>query len=347
VKRSLDGALGFIRGGLNPEGLWTDFLTLAGESVCWVSGYVGYAACPGGEAPGEDWLGRVASRILARQGPEGGWGYGPGVPPDADSTAWCLLFLSRLGGQSEEARARAVGFLLGHQSRVDGGFRTYAVPSHVGRYMMLDRSVSFDGWASSQNCITGVAVQALLEAGRPGSSVDEALGFVRGSQTAEGCWEPYWWTERLYSTVHCAQALKAGGRPEDAERVSRAEDWIARTQLPDGGWSGLSATDGLPFPTALALSGLLLAPRPRYPQAVEAGIEWLLSRQLADGSWASNHILRIPHPSVKEPWRQARWKRDGRAIDAVIRDQRRLFTTATALSAISRFDGVSSRGGLR
>jgi len=39
---SLERAFKFIEDGRNSDGLWSDFLTLAGESVYWVSGYVGY-----------------------------------------------------------------------------------------------------------------------------------------------------------------------------------------------------------------------------------------------------------------------------------------------------------------
>ena len=67
-------------------------------------------------------------------------------------------------------------------------------------------------------------------------------------------------------------------------------------------------------------------------------MEWLLTDQLTDGSWNSHHILRIPHPSTMEPWKQPYWNRDGKAINAVIKDHRRLYTTATAFTTLSEFD---------
>jgi hypothetical protein len=94
----------------------------------------------------------------------------------------------------------------------------------------------------------------------------------------------------------------------------------------------------VPFSTALALRGLMVAPRPDLSDNIRKGVEWLLTDQLADGSWNSHHILRIPHPSTMEPWKQPHWKRDGKAINAVIKDHRRLYTTATAFTALSEFD---------
>ena len=229
--RSLDSALRFLEGSVRPDGFWSDFLTLAGESVYWVTGYVGYALAGSTSTLGEEekrrLLSSVGSRVLERQYEDGGWGYGPGVPADADSTSWCLLFLSKLGQQSAKSRERATRFLLRHQNPLDGGFRTYAVPSEVGRYMMLDASVSFQGWSSSQMCVTPVAGRALAESGSS-LGVDKALEYVRRGQTSEGYWEPYWWSERLYATVNCMEFLKARGGEQDAGLVSRAQDWIAR-----------------------------------------------------------------------------------------------------------------------
>jgi squalene cyclase len=346
LRPALEAATRFIEASVNPDGFWSDFLTLAGESLYWVTGYVG-CALAGGAASGDEakkrLLARAGSGILERQGDDGGWGYGPGVPSDADSTSWCLLFLARLGTQGAESRERAVGFLRTHQNPVDGGFRTYAKPSEVGRYMMLDASVSFEGWSSSQMCVTPVAARAILCAGST-VGVDEALGYVRRGQTAEGYWEPYWWSERLYSTVNCMALLKARGDADDARRVSSAQEWIAKTQLDSGAWSDSQTAGGIPFSTALALRGLAVDPRADFSESVKKGVQWLLTDQLADGSWNSHHILRIPHPSTKEPWKQQLWARDGKAINAVIRDHRRLYTTATALAALSELDERISKG---
>jgi squalene cyclase len=330
----------------NPDGCWSDFLTLAGESVYWVTGYVGYALARSLALQGEEekkkkkLLLSASSCILERQCEDGGWGYGPGVPSDADSTSWCLLFLSRLGTQSAESRQKALSFLLKHQSPLDGGFRTYAKPSEVGRYMMLDASVSFEGWSSSQLCVTPVAAQALAEAGST-VGLEKALGCVRRGQAEEGYWEPYWWSERLYSTVHCMELLRARGTGEDARLVVRAQDWIAKTQLANGAWGDSPEGGGVPFSTALALSGLMAGPGQGFSDNIERGVEWLLTDQLADGSWSAHYILRIPHPSTMEPWKQSYWRPDGKAINAVIKDQRRLYTTATVFTALSEFDSKS------
>jgi len=350
LAHSVESAVRFLEESLRPDGFWSDFLTLAGESVYWVTGYVGYAlargAAPQREEERRRLLFRAGSRILESQYEDGGWGYGPGVPADADSTSWCLLFLSRLGTQSAQSREKASRFLLRHQSSLDGGFRTYATPRDVGRYMMLDASVSFEGWSSSQMCVTPVAARALAEAGFT-SGFDRAVEYVRRGQAADGYWEPYWWSERLYGTVNCMELLNARGAEGDAGLVSRAQDWIARTQLASGAWSESPTEAGVPFSTALALRGLLMGAAPGFSENVRRGVEWLLTDQLTDGSWSSHHMLRIPHPSNMEPWKQSYWNRDGKAINAVIKDHRRLYTTATAFTALTEFDERLSKGEAR
>jgi squalene cyclase len=329
---SLEKAFRFMEVSRNHGGLWSDFFTLAGESTYWVSGYTGYALCQGCDGLRLGLLEVVALRILDHQGEDGGWGYGLGVPADADSTSWCILFLSKLGmGEGVE---RGVRFLLEHQN-LDGGFRTYASPVSVGRYMGLDGSVSFEGWQTSQLCVTGVATRALIDSGIS-EGVADALKFIEESQMEEGYWNPYWWDDALYSTFSCMWALKAGDG--DDEVLGKACDWIAETQLADGGWSHGTTGEAVAFSTALALKGLMLGSRSTDSDRVRRGVEWLLKHQLEDGSWPPHYLLRIPHPTMKEPWRYHAWVRDGKAIGAVIRDHNRLFTTATAYSALAEFD---------
>jgi squalene cyclase len=209
--------------------------------------------------------------------------------------------------------------------------------------MGLNQNVSFEGWCSSQLCVTAVAVNALIESGSS-AGIGDAMDLIRRSQTADGYWDSYWWSGKLYATVHCMEALKKGGTGDDASLLSKAQDWVARTQLDDGSWGDSAIAEGVPFWTALALRGLMVEPRPDFSGRIARGIDWLLTYQMADGGWSPGYILRIPHPPMKEPWKEPSWKRDGKAIGALIRDHRRLFSTATAFTALSEFKEMMSRG---
>jgi squalene cyclase len=202
--------------------------------------------------------------------------------------------------------------------------------------MRVEDNVSFDGWASSQMCVSAVAVQALME-NHSSKGVEETLSYIRNGQTSQGYWNSYWWTGKLYATSHCIKALNKRGDESDIDRITQAQKWIAQSQLSDGSWTDSPDQEsGWAFSTALALTGLLLTPQKIFNAQTKNGVNWLIEHQLSDGSWAPNHILRIPYPWTKDPWNQQSWKTDGKAINAVIKDHRRLFTTATALAALNQ-----------
>ena len=71
---------------------------------------------------------------------------------------------------------------------------------------------------------------------------------------------------------------------------------------------------------------------------VQRGIIWLLNFQGADGSLDSGPIMRVPEGNDKEPWNNKHWKLDSpNGVNILVRDQNRLFTTATVLAAFADF----------
>jgi prenyltransferase beta subunit len=64
----------------------------------------------------------ATANLLARAAPAGGWGFGPGDPPDADSTGLALQALAAAGVPATNAAVQAgLAFLRGAQNG-DGGF---------------------------------------------------------------------------------------------------------------------------------------------------------------------------------------------------------------------------------
>ena len=338
---ALEKAFDYIKANRNVSGVWSDFLTLAGESVYWVSGYVGYALSDYYKFKEEDWINGIGNYLLKHQQQNGGWGYGPAVPADADSTAWCLLFLSKLNIENRDSINRGINFLNAHKTPIDEGFRTYAMPQQVARFMMINEDISFKGWSSSQMCVTGVAIQAIFESDRD-QSIIEGITCIKRNQTLQGYWNSYWWNDNLYATSNCMKALEYKIRTdsEAGACLSKAQRWILSKQLTDGSWTNTEGEEGLPFSTALALKGLLIQPHNAL-QSIRNGVEWILRYQLKDGSWSSTHKLRIPHPSSTDPWNQTYWKAGGKSINAVIEDQRRLFTTATVFKTLTEYQKFS------
>jgi squalene cyclase len=242
-----------------------------------------------------------------------------------------------LGIENRSSVERAISFLKEHESLLDKGFRTYAMPQQVARFMVINGEVSFEGWSSSQMCVTGVAIQAIFESERD-QNIIAGISCIKKNQTAQGYWNSYWWNDNLYATANCMNALKYR-LTTDSEVdacLCKAQKWILSEQLIDGSWTNTKGNDGIPFSTALALKGLLVQPQNAL-QNILNGVEWILKNQLEDGSWVSSHKLRIPHPSSTDPWNQIYWKVNGKAINAVIEDHRRLFTTATVFKTLIEY----------
>jgi len=147
-------------------------------------------------------------------------------PPSADVTAHVVEMLAR-DGLLEHPRLRScVEFLLREQE-ADGSW--------------------FGRWGGNHLYGTGAAVPALIAAGIPAehSSVRRAVRWLEDVQNDDGGWgedlrsydDPAWRSRGASTasqTAWALLALQAAGEREGA--LERGVAWLARTQLPDGGW---------------------------------------------------------------------------------------------------------------
>ena len=329
----------FLESGQTDQGYWGDFHTTAFLSTGWVTGYVGAAL--GADRTSADVLANARRWLFDNQIPQGGWAYDEHLPIDADSTSWCLIFLSGLEGKTE--LSQGINALLTHQMAGDGGFRTYAISDPIREFMHLDVSTDFSGWCSSQLCVTAVAVQALLGAGleRDAQEIQSALAYIRKQQESDGYWESYWWDGRVYGTCHAIKALQMAGLDKgDKRRCHKAVQWLLRVQLKNGSWNNGIAGNGRPFHTALAIQALLSIGESKIQEAVAKGINWLLQEQVDDGSWRSYAILRVPHPWTLFPWEE-HFLEQNNGTGVIVRDHLRQFTTATVLGALMDYQAVT------
>src|SRR6478672_1075735 len=92
---ALERGAEFLLANQGRDGLWRDFDTPAGEASFWPTAFV--ATALESAAIGRDAVERAVDALMASQNDDGGWGYNEQLPTDADSTAWTLLLLSRVG----------------------------------------------------------------------------------------------------------------------------------------------------------------------------------------------------------------------------------------------------------
>jgi Squalene cyclase len=316
----------FVLARQGSDGLWRDFLTLAGEGADWPTGFVGEQLATA-EALLEP-LERAANQLVRTQHDDGGWGYHAGVPTDADSTAWVLLFLRSLGRRGRPVE-RAASCLARHQDAESGGIATYREAPPIRRFMGLEPSTDLSGWCSAHVEVTATAGRAFATlGGQFRDRAEAAWRYVRSRQAPDGSWNSYWWTSPHYPTL---QAATLASDVNDHEALQRAVAWASRQQ------GCATARSGQTEPTAFALAATLALLT--YGQQCNAKIHrvtrQLGSLQEADGSWPRRPVLRIPPPHVKEPSAGMVWRRDALGTGVVIADQHGIFTTAACIAALS------------
>lgn len=304
VRGALDRARAFLAGlARDDDGLWLDFQLAPGASTDWVSGYV--AAAIAGVRGDDPAAARAIAALVRRARRTGGWGYNKQVRTDADSTAWGLLALAHGRCVPPLTIDKALAALARHQS-ASGGVATYLDNAYSGGFRA--------DWFAPQPCVTAAAILALLAHGESARApaIDRAADFLVGARAADGTWASCWWTTAHYPSVHSLLALSQLGRLDARDRATTARALFAATPTGAGA-----------FATALALRALLLCdPDPDVDAAIARAARDLCAAQLADGSFAAPPILRIPDETEL-------------GVAAAFADERRAFTTATALAALA------------
>jgi hypothetical protein len=302
ILRACSRATSFILQGQDVDGAWRDFRLTPGRSDAWVTAYVGSRLLRSAQKNSGLELPPAiqhALRFLAEaRHKSGGWGYNVGCEADADSTAQAILFF-RKARYHVPLRDYAT---LARFQLPDGAFATYKTPRPQ------------HGWGHGHPDVTAVVLQALAAVLPPDHTI-----LLRGYASLDAHlrgrhpWASYWWSSPLYLARELLVLHKS--HPE-APRPP-----ILPPQVPQ---------DANCFEIALGLEVALLRNEP-FPQ-VSGMAQRLLTLQEADGGWRSAPILRITDP------------RSQSLDDAFCRnspvagDGRRLFTSATALAALIRYD---------
>jgi len=306
----------------SPDGFWRDFWTPAGVSDAWVTGYVGavLAASPlaaGRAAAREAWQLLECDRFR-----DAGWGYGPAVPADADSTCWAQRLAEGVGGGGERTAA-AARWLEGHV--VAGGVTTYADAGPIRGFLGLPADTDFGAWCAAHDCVTAAV------AGLPAFRA-RLVPALLSAQRADGSWGGYWWFEPAYATALAVEAV----RDADPTAAARAVEW-ARERV-------RALPDAAP---AFTLACLLRVLPPGGAEADEC-LTRLLTAQAADGRWRGGVRLRVPRPDERTPDAVEGWARWLGATPPLTTpedtlrhtftiyslDQAGVFTTATVLGAL-------------
>jgi hypothetical protein len=299
LPRALAGATRFLLQRQDSDGAWRDFRVKVGRSDAWVTAYVGARLL----RVARQWsirdvdgaLGAAARFLDAARDAAGGWGYNSRCKADSDTTAQAIMFLKEA---ADLVRPFDYATLAKFQLS-DGSFATYRMidPKH--------------GWGRGHPDVTAVALRA-LGALLSSDHVIMSRGFAR---LADHLCSPdpmvsYWWTSRVY--------------------LARELLLLART-LPSASDFSLSriptSDDGGCFDQALSLEVAVL--RGDGPKQLAPLARRLEELQCPDGSWPAAPILRVTDPRSEE------FGDEYFRSSPVVQDDRRIFTTATALEALN------------
>ena len=193
-------------------------------------------------------------RQAHRTDPKGGWCFPGGWHgwPVTDCTAEAVLGIIEARPEVTDATMLrdAVGFMLRGQNR-DGGFGSYeARRSRVG-------------------------LEWLNPAEMFGDSMTEH-SFV---ECTASC---------LAALAACEPHLTPTTNGELTTAISRADEWLRRTQGTDGSWRGVWGIQFI-YGTLFGVRGLVAAgARPGDP-SLRLACRWLLDRQRSDGGWGEHH----------------------------------------------------------
>ncbi|MGP0095907.1 MAG: hypothetical protein ACLPHI_02630 [Terriglobales bacterium] len=300
----------FLEQAQDSDGAWRDFQLLPGRAESWTTAYVAARVLQAQRCWPYflmDHCLRRAARFLSASRQPGGWSYNQRCDPDSDTTAQVILYLSRAGEPVTVGDYAA----LAKFQLADGHFATY---KNCG---------ARPGWSRGHADVTTVGMQAMSQILDPRHDIlRRAERSLREHINGRHAAESYWWVSRNYLA---------------REFLMLARSYRGAPQLFFG--SSDAVGDGSCFDRGLALELAALIGDDKT--VLVAALEELLRLQLADGSWPVQPILRVTDPracSFDDPlFHQS----------ALAADDRRTFTTATILGAIStacaRWPGTTTR----
>jgi halimadienyl-diphosphate synthase len=207
-------------------------------------------------------VGDLAASVGARGAPAG-----PGLPPDADTTA---VVLSALGLPAVDV---------------------------LGRY---ETDTHFCTWPGERGFSTSTNAHVLdALAGVPArhrATIRKLTECLVAHQHADGSWTDRWHASPYYATACCALALARLGADRPVPALRRAVRWVLATQRTDGSWGRWSGTAE---ETAYALRTLLLFGATEH--AIVRGYRYLVAADEQPDHPALWHDkdLYAPHAIIK------------------------------------------------
>lgn len=330
LNKSLKIGLKFIYDRSNDNGSWNEYLTSAGSSDVWATGFISFFTADFLDSKRKY---RAKSFIAKSASPY--WGYRQAYVNDIDSTNFALLVL-----RSDSKFIHFVDFLYKWQN-IDGGIPTY--PSvcigMLRKAMKASDNDSYIGWTQSHPCVASVSFYVLNTVRHDVNNTKVLelekyflIFFQSGEKLA------YWWTNEIYTLYFLVLSYEFIQSIELKRMLLNRLNKIFMS-IDDEGCIGDAFNNKSPFYTSLLILILLELNRMSiidFKVDIDNSILWLLKNQLKDGSWKETNALQIPEPFCIIPDNK-NWEVSEYGCNIRASEFNRLFATSVCLKAIYEF----------
>lgn len=328
---SINKALSFVLNRRNENGSWSEYLTSAGSSDVWATGFIITMITDLLNAENlsesQDFLSKSAS-------PQ--WGYRQGYVNDIDSTNFALLSLNR-----NLKDTSCIDFLYKWQN-LDGGMPTYPLINieRLRKAMNGNDSENYAGWIQSHPCVTSVSFYLLNKVVHEVNN-NRLIAMETYFQNLldDNKKLTYWWTNDIYTIFFLSISYKSIRSKELKVILVNRLCRIIETYSNEGSIGDRFNESSAFYTGFLVLSMIELDKNGVYDfkAEIKKSILWLLKNQFGDGSWKETNGLQIPDPSCLAPenenWPLSEYGCNVRAIEF-----NRLFTTSVCIKAINIYN---------
>lgn len=324
VDKVIDNGINYLLS-QNNEGRWRGFPTLAGTSDVWVTGFV--LTHIGELMKQQEIITESQKFLLKSRKASGAWSYSIAVPPDADSTAWCLLALQSYTELKDAELDKSKKCLWNHLK--DQGIATYTSDSGIQEFISAPSKEVIAGWTSAHPDVSAAAVLADIKS----EKAPAVLKWLIEKQH-EGLIDSYWWRVPYYTTSLLLRAFSRLDKVLPKNLANKIYKEIVDRQLPNGSFALDSSNEPDAFTTAMALESLIYLSYSGTNQAIEKCIRALLESQQPNGAWEGGLILRIPAPNIMNPEIVDSWSTVNGGGNSYVEDQNGIFATTMACYAL-------------
>lgn len=333
AQKSIQNGIEFILSKQRRDGTWFEYLTSAGASDIWATGFITFF-CKS-ILPKHN-IQNAKKALLKDAHPL--WGYKQSYLIDTDSSNFALL---GLGTASKNKFDRLV-----QRQNIDGGFPTYTEKEikELRKYMKYPKEYKYTGWTQSHLCVSAVTYYLLLCHNNriENDNIKKLEAFFikkLKSQTEIA----YWWTDETYTLFWFSHAFE---KIENIELKNIIKDRLANTVIkykpclnPD-----IRDTKSI-FYAALQLNICITL---KYLNVlnckplIQSLVKELLLEQYKDGSWNATNAMRLPDTEVLNPLEIKEWPASDRGCNVRAIEFNRLFTTVVTLNALNNFIKLDS-----